>query len=91
MMGKRQQVWPGIRVIPASRKGEGGICPENFRKEIDEEKFWEIYNTIREIEASFRILIPDLEMRPVFHKTGGNNMAHLFLAMLAYQLVSTIR
>ena len=53
--------------------------------------FREIYNTIREIEASFRILKTDLEIRPVFHKTDENTMAHLFLAVLAYQLVSTIR
>lgn len=30
-------------------------------------------------------------MRPVFHKSDENTMAHLFLAVLAYQMVSSIR
>jgi transposase len=79
------------RVVPASRKEEGVYFLRTSEKEIDEVTFWEIYNTIREIEASFRVLKTDLEIRPVFHKTDENTMAHLFLAVLAYQLVSTIR
>lgn len=79
------------RIIPASRKEEGVYFLRTSIKEIDEVTFWDIYNTIREIEASFRILKTDLEIRPVFHKSDENTMAHLFLAVLAYQLVSTIR
>jgi transposase len=89
--GKRATSMVWKRVIPASRKEEGVYFLRTSVKEIDEVTFWEIYNTIREIEASFRILKTDLEIRPVFHKTDENMMAHLFLAVLAYQLVSTIR
>ena len=79
------------RAVPASRKEEGVYFLRTSEKDINEVTFWNIYNTIREIEASFRILKTDLEIRPVFHKTDENTMAHLFLAVLAYQLVSTIR
>ena len=34
----------------------------------DESTIWNIYNTIREIEATFRILKTDLSMRPVIIK-----------------------
>ncbi|MFA7492273.1 MAG: hypothetical protein WCZ43_02005 [Proteiniphilum sp.] len=57
----------------------------------DEETMWKIYNTIREVEATFRCLKSDLSLRPVFHKTDDATMAHLHLGLLAYQLVSTIR
>jgi transposase len=57
----------------------------------DEETTWIIYNTIREVEATFRCLKSDLSLRPVFHKTDEATMAHLHLGLLAYQLVSTIR
>ncbi len=57
----------------------------------DEETVWKIYNTIREVEATFRCLKSDLSLRPVFHKTDDATMAHLHLGLLAYQLVSTIR
>lgn len=79
------------RVIPSSRKAEGVYFLRTSIKDIDEVVFWNIYNTIREIESSFRTLKSDLEIRPVFHQSDENTMAHLFLAVLAYQMVNTIR
>ena len=52
---------------------------------------WDSYNTIREIENTFRILKTDLDMRPIFHKRDRSTMAHLHLAILAYWIVNTIR
>ncbi|MCK5371007.1 MAG: transposase, partial [Cyclobacteriaceae bacterium] len=52
---------------------------------------WTIYNTLTEIEATFRVLKTDLLLRPVFHKKDENVEAHLFLGLLAYQVVSAIR
>jgi transposase len=52
---------------------------------------WLIYNSIREIESSFRCLKTDLELRPVFHKSEEGCDAHLQLGLLAYWIVNTIR
>jgi transposase len=52
---------------------------------------WDIYNTIREVEATFRCLKTDLAMRPIHHQKDERVESHLYLAMLAYQLVNTIR
>ena len=52
---------------------------------------WEIYKTIREIEATFRILKTDLDLHPIFHKTDEASKAHLHLALLGYWLVNTVR
>lgn len=57
----------------------------------DEQTLWTIYNVIREIESTFRILKTDLDLRPIFHKTDDASMAHLHLGLLAYWLVCTIR
>jgi hypothetical protein len=59
--------------------------------ENNEKTFWDIYNIIREIEYTFRVLKTDLGLRPVYHKTDDAAMAHLHLAILAYWLVATIR
>ena len=59
--------------------------------ELDEHAFWSIYNSIREIEYTFRVLKTDLDLRPVYHKTDEASMAHLNLGILAYWLVATIR
>jgi len=79
------------KVIPATRKQEGVYFLRTSLVDPDEQTFWMMYNTIREIESSFRILKTDLQIRPVFHKTDENTLAHLNLAVLAYQLVNTIR
>lgn len=57
----------------------------------DEVVVWDIYNTIREIENTFRTLKTDLDLRPIYHKNDNATMAHLHLGILAYWLVNTIR
>jgi len=56
-----------------------------------EVKVWQFYNTIREIEATFRVLKTDLDLRPIYHKNDDSTMAHLHLGLLAYWVVNTIR
>lgn len=56
-----------------------------------ENELWEIYNTIREVESTFRCLKTDLQIRPVYHQYDERIEAHIYLTMLAYQLVNTIR
>jgi len=57
----------------------------------DENQLWQIYNTIREVESTFRCLKSDLHIRPVYHQNDGRVEAHIYLTILAYQLVNTIR
>ncbi|MFO7657211.1 MAG: IS1634 family transposase [Bacteroidales bacterium] len=57
----------------------------------EEATLWTIYNIIREIEYTFRVLKTDLDLRPIYHKTDDASMAHLHLGILAYWLVATIR
>jgi len=79
------------KIIPKARKEEGVYFLRTSEKNIDEKGFWDIYNTIREIEATFMVLKSDLNLRPVFHQMDEATNAHLFLAVLAYQMVNTIR
>lgn len=56
-----------------------------------EETMWKIYNTIREIEYTFRVLKTDLDLRPIYHKNDASTMAHLHLGLLSYWVVNTVR
>jgi len=58
---------------------------------ISEQTVWQFYNTIREIEATFRVLKTDLDLRPIYHQNDQSTMAHLHLGLLAYWLVNTVR
>lgn len=60
-------------------------------EKTDENKLWEIYNTIREVESTFRCLKSDLNIRPVNHQKDERIEAHIYLTVIAYQLVNTIR
>jgi len=57
----------------------------------DEVIVWNVYNTIREIESTFRTLKTDIDLRPIYHKKDESTIAHLNLALLAYWLANTIR
>jgi transposase len=69
----------GLYFIRTSLKAQG------------EAELWNIYNTLREIEATFRVLKTDLSIRPVFHRNDETIEAHLFLGILAYHVVAAIR
>jgi len=81
--------WSKTRLKPKSNEGVYFI--RTSLKKQEEKTLWTIYNTLTEIEATFRILKTDLSLRPVFHQHDENTEAHLFLGLLAYQVVSTIR
>jgi len=57
----------------------------------NENAIWLYYNTIREIEGTFRCLKSDLDLRPIYHQKDESTMAHLHLGLLAYWVVNTIR
>jgi transposase len=57
----------------------------------DEASLWAIYNTLTEVEASFRTLKTDLSLRPIFHQKDERTIAHLHLGVLAYMVVNVIR
>jgi transposase len=59
--------------------------------EANETLVWIIYNCIREIEAVFRCLKSDLDLRPIFHKTDDASKAHIHLGLMAYWIVNTAR
>ena len=58
---------------------------------ISEDIVWQFYNTIREVEATFRVLKTDLDLRPIYHQNDESTMAHLHLGLMAYWVVNTLR
>ena len=50
-----------------------------------ESQLWNIYNTIREVESTFRCLKTDLSMRPIHHQLDSRIESHIYLMILAYQ------
>ena len=58
---------------------------------FDEKTTWDYYNLTREIECTNRQLKTDLNLRPIYHKKDDRSDDHLFLGLLSYWIVNTIR
>jgi transposase len=55
------------------------------------EQLWQFYIQLVEIEAAFKNLKDDLQLRPIFHQLEHRIEAHIFTAFMAYCLHVTLR
>jgi hypothetical protein len=52
---------------------------------------WQFYIQLVEIEAAFKNLKDDLQLRPIYHQLQNRIEAHIFVAFIAYCLHVTLR
>jgi hypothetical protein len=69
----------------------GVYCLRSSETTWDAAKLWHTYTMLTDLEAVFRGLKSELGLRPVFHHKEERTEGHLFITVLAYQLVQTIR
>ena len=74
-----------------TRKERGIYCLRTNRTDLDAKTFWSIYTMLTELESAFRSLKSELGFRPVYHQKEDRIDAHLFISILAYHLLHTIR
>ena len=78
--------------VDATRLTHPGVyCLRTNELTWDEEKLWRTYTMLTDLEAVFRSLKSELGLRPVFHHKEARTEGHLFITVLAYQAVQTIR
>src|SRR6202158_5480568 len=54
-------------------------------------QLWQFYIQLVEVEAAFKNLKDDLQLRPIYHQLEPRIEAHIFVAFLAYCLHVTLR
>ncbi len=54
-------------------------------------QLWQLYIQLVEIEAAFKNLKDDLQLRPIYHQLQHRIEAHIFVAFIAYCLHVTLR
>ena len=69
----------------------GVYCLRTSQTDWDESTLWETYTMLTDLEAVFRSLKSELGLRPVHHQIAKRVSGHLFITLLAYHLVQTIR
>ena len=69
----------------------GVYCLRSSETDWDEDALWRTYTTLTDVEAVFRSLKAELGLRPIYHHKPRRADGHLFITVIAYQLVQVIR
>ena len=69
---------------------EGNYLLRTNRDDLDNTTFWNTYTMLTRIEHAFRHLKTDLGLRPNQHHREDRVESHVFISILAYQLLQTI-
>ena len=69
----------------------GVYCLRSTETHLASEDLWRSYIMLTDVESVFRSLKSELGLRPVHHQTEAGSDGHLFISVLAYQLVQVIR
>ena len=69
----------------------GVYCLRSSETDWDEDTLWRTYTTLTDVEAVFRALKSELGLRPIYHHKPRRADGHLFITVIAYQLVQVIR
>jgi len=74
-----------------TRRREGRYLLRTNLCDQDPAKLWKFYIQLVEVEAAFKNLKDDLQLRPIYHQLEHRIEAHIFVAFLAYCLHATLR
>ena len=77
--------------LRAARRREGRYLLRTNLCGRDPADLWRFYIQLVEVEAAFKTLKDELELRPIFHQRMARIEAHIFVAFLAYCLHVTLR
>ena len=80
-----------LRTNPIAETLPGVYCLRTNEADWDEATLWRTYTMLTDLEAVFRSLKSELGLRPIFHRKTDRVSGHLFISVLAYHLVHTIR
>ena len=69
----------------------GVYCLRTTLIDLDDATLWHTYIMLTNLESVFRSLKTDLGLRPVYHHVERRVEGHLFISVLAYYFVHTIR
>jgi transposase len=72
-------------------KPSGVYALRSNRVDLTEQAFFDIFTMLTDIEDAFRAMKSTLGLRPVFHQKEYRADGHLFITVLAYHILHTIR
>ena len=83
--------WSEKKSLDRKSSINGVYCLRSNNTTMDEKTLWKTYTTLTDLEAVFKSLKSELGLRPIFHQKQSRVDAHLFITLLSYSIVHTIR
>jgi hypothetical protein len=72
-------------------KAAGIYCIRTNQTQLNNKEIWDTYRMLNDIEDAFRALKTDLGLRPIYHQTTDRISGHIFISVLAYHILHTVR
>jgi transposase len=76
---KQEEHYPGMYTLRSNRL------------DLTEQEFFNIFSMLTDIEDAFRSMKSELGLRPVYHQKEHRTGGHLFITVIAYHIMQTIR
>jgi transposase len=83
--------WKRIEKPQTQATHPGVYCLRTNIDDWDEKTLWKTYTMLTDLEGVFRSLKSELGLRPVYHQTEERVNGHIFITLIAYHLVQTLR
>jgi hypothetical protein len=81
-----------LTLKPGSAAMHPGVyCLRTTLLDLDDATLWRTYTMLTDLESVSRSLKTDLGLRPIFHRIDARVEGHLFISVLAYHFVHTLR
>lgn len=83
--------WKRVEKAHSQATHPGVYCLRSNLTDWNEETLWHTYTMLTDLESVFRSLKSELGLRPVYHQKEKRVSGHIFITLMAYHLVQTLR
>jgi transposase len=83
--------WKRVEKAHSQATHPGVYCLRSNLTDWDGEALWRTYTMLTDLESVFRSLKSELGLRPIYHHKEERVNGHIFITLIAYHLVQTLR
>jgi transposase len=83
--------WKRLEKPHSQATHPGVYCLRANFTDWDDQTLWDTYTMLTDLEGVFRSLKSELGMRPIYHRKEKRVNGHIFITLIAYHLVQTLR
>jgi len=83
--------WKRVEKANSQASHPGVYCLRTNLADWNEETLWRTYTMLTDLESVFRSLKSELGLRPIYQRKEERVNGHIFITLIAYHLVQTLR